>query len=63
MKDYCWDCKYRKNCDLADNINFCVDCKDYYTCDICYSDCKAGYAVECNNGFEPKEPYDEEEYE
>lgn len=44
---------------------FCEDCKDYYTCDI-LSECKAGYSVECNNGFEPKndyaDDYDDEDF-
>ncbi len=57
MKDYCFGCKYREDCELADVINFCEDCIDYPHCDMCYVECKGGYAVECNNGFEPKNEY------
>lgn len=32
-----------------------------YTCNI-LSECKAGYDVECNNGFEPKNDYADEDF-
>lgn len=25
MRDYCYDCKFRKMCELADEIDFCED--------------------------------------
>lgn len=63
MCDYCLNCEHREDCELADNINFCEDCKDYPHCDICYGYCEGGYAVECNNGFEPKNDYGDDEYD
>lgn len=56
MVNHCEDCEYSNDCDIAYITEFCEDCKDYYTCDI-LSECKAGYSVECNNGFEPKNDY------
>lgn len=59
----CRWCKYRRICELADQVNFCEDCK-YYPCGINGAECKAGYEIECNNTFEPNDDYcddDEEE--
>ena len=60
---YCDDCEYRDECDLVDNVNFCEDCKDRWTCTIRGVDCKAGHDIECNNGFEPRGYCDDEESE
>ena len=60
MKNYCSDCEYRETCEIADITNFCEDCKDYYTCDI-QAECGAGHSVECNNGFEDRNEYEEDE--
>ena len=57
----CWGCEYIDNCELAEQINFCEDCKDYPNCGICDSYCQAGHEIECNNGFEPKSEIDWEE--
>lgn len=65
MANHCEDCEYSKDCDIAYITEFCEDCKDYYTCNI-LSECKAGYSVECNNGFESKndyaDDYDDEDF-
>lgn len=63
MKDYCLNCEYRDDCELADAVNFCENCRGYPHCGICYVDCKGGYAVECNNGFESKNDYGDDEYD
>lgn len=61
MKDYCYDCEI-ENCELRNEVNFCEDCKDYWNCNIRhYSCCEAGEEIECNNGFEPADEYDEDE--
>lgn len=57
----CWGCEYIDNCELAEQINFCEDCKDYPNCGICNGYCQAGHEIECNNGFEPKSEIDWEE--
>lgn len=63
MTDYCKNCEFRNTCDLCDCVNFCVDCKDYYHCNI-LKDCEAGHSVECNNGFEDGTfNYDDEDEE
>lgn len=58
---YCNTCEYRDTCELVDNINFCEDCKDYGKCCIDDVFCEAGHAIECNNGFEPKDDYCEDD--
>lgn len=55
--NHCDYCEYADECELADCINFCEDCRDYHTCTICYSYCKAGHEIECNNGFEDEDDY------
>lgn len=57
MKCYCETCKI-KDCQLREQINFCEDCKDYDDCTIKES-CEAGYDIECNNGFEPCDDFDD----
>lgn len=59
MKEYCVDCEYAEKCEYAYCINFCDECKDRLTCGIRYESCDAGYDIECNNGFEPINDYDE----
>lgn len=59
--NYCDNCKYNETCEIAFNTEFCDDCKDRFICDIRYVCCKAGHDVECNNGFEPINYYDDEE--
>lgn len=58
----CDFCVYGETCPLAYYVNFCEDCKHYDDCDI-LSECEGGHHVECNNGFEEKTPFDEDEVE
>lgn len=57
---YCETCNYANKCSYAYSTRFCVDCKDYRNCDICYVTCKAGHAIECDNGFETENEYEDE---
>ena len=59
----CYTCKFYDECEYSDGYNFCEDCKNADVCPIRYSSqtCKAGYEIECNNGFEIKSIFDEEE--
>ena len=59
--NYCDTCKV-KRCELRGHVNFCEDCKDYPHCDI-LSTCKGGHYVECNNGFEPRGYWDDDDEE
>lgn len=61
--NYCDMCEYAENCEYADGINFCDDCKYSFDCPIKTVFCKAGYAIECNNGWEDKDEYLGEEIE
>ncbi|MEE0983767.1 MAG: hypothetical protein U0L38_06915, partial [Bacteroidales bacterium] len=58
---YCDNCGFRDECELADNVNFCEDCKERWTCTIRYGFCMAGHDIECNNGFEPRNDYCDDE--
>ncbi len=58
MKNYCKRCTV-EHCELRDEVNFCEDCAEYKTCPICYDCCESGHAIECNNGFESQNEYDE----
>lgn len=51
----CNGCEYYNECEYADNYNFCDDCKDCFGCPIKSVSCKAGYDIECNNGFVERE--------
>lgn len=55
-KNHCKECEYRETCDDADMVNFCDECRDFKHCPIksVFALCKAGYYIECNNGFEEK---------
>ena len=59
----CDSCEFYDECEYADGINFCEDCKDHSECTLCYISCKAGFDIECNNGFEDKEDYCSEDDE
>lgn len=48
----CNDCEFYYDCEYADNYNFCDDCRGSIYCTIRGDSCKAGYEIECNNGFE-----------
>lgn len=48
----CSGCEFYNDCEFADNYNFCDDCADGHFCSIRSVSCKAGYDIECNNGFE-----------
>lgn len=54
MIDRCSNCEFYNNCEFADNYMFCDDCEDSYDCNIRFVSCKAGYDIECNNGFVSK---------
>lgn len=47
----CSGCEFYNDCEFADNYNFCDDCVNGL-CSIRSVSCKAGYDIECNNGFE-----------
>ena len=55
----CDKCRRANNCELAYIVNFCDDCKDADGCPMRTQACKAGYDIECNNGFEEATVYDE----
>jgi hypothetical protein len=58
MTNNCLDCKFIKDCKIYENCNgfvdFCDGCKDENDCTIKVY-CEKGYAIQCNNGYEPKE--------
>jgi len=60
MYDKCYDCEFEGKCELAHEVSFCEDCKDFDNCDI-LSMCDGGEYIECNNGFEPIDFDDEDE--
>ena len=61
--NYCDGCEYYEECELAGGVNFCEECRDSGKCTIKDGLCKAGHAVECNNGFEPYWYMYDDEYE
>lgn len=52
----CSNCEFSEKCKYAYNYDFCEDCKYYGECGLtgAFSECKKGYEIECNNGFEEK---------
>lgn len=48
----CGGCEFYDECEFADNYNFCDDCRESLNCSLRYVTCKAGYDIECSNGFE-----------
>ena len=63
-RDSCAGCELEDICKYAEDYNFCEDCKDYPDdCPIWIdcTECPCGRIVECNNGFEEKSIYDEDE--
>lgn len=59
MSNYCDNCEHSATCEIAFETEFCDDCKDRFNCNIrYYNSCAAGHDVECNNGFEPLNDYD-----
>ena len=62
-KSHCDGCEYEDKCELAHNVNFCEDCKYYGECGLTssFSECKKGYEIECNNGFEEKSLFEDDE--
>ena len=59
----CMNCEYRFECDIATDYFFCEDCAQYNYCTIKNVCCKAGYEIECNNDFTPKDECWEENRE
>lgn len=57
---YCDNYKYSETCDIAFYTEFCDDCTDFLTCNIRYVTCAAGHDIECNNGFQPRNYYDDD---
>lgn len=57
---FCDSCEYADDCEYAYMMNFCENCKDYYNCNLrsAIFTCKAGYELECNNGFEQSDEFD-----
>ena len=51
----CEDCEFNDECEYVDNYNFCDDCRGSIYCTIRSVSCKAGYDIECDNGFELEE--------
>ena len=62
MKDRCSICEHSDSCKFAHYYNFCEDCKDYWDCTIRISseECLKGYEIECNNGFEDEDEWEDE---
>ena len=61
--DRCGLCEFRDNCKYANYYDFCDDCKYGGGCPLRSASCKAGYDIECNNGFEDKELWEDEDEE
>lgn len=61
MEDFCLNCEHSDDCDLADQVNFCDDCQHRDSCDIRFEVCDDDHYIECNNGFEPRDYYDDYE--
>ena len=60
LKNRCYLCEYNETCELAFIVNFCDDCIDCDICDIkSCTGCEMGYDIECNNGFESEEDYND----
>ena len=61
-RDYCETCDYADKCEYAYSVRFCRDCKDYRDCSLRLygGSCYAGYDIECDNGFEEENEYDDE---
>ena len=55
----CENCEHSDKCPLAKITNFCEDCKDYDICTIRDVYCEKGFEIECNNGFEENDYYDD----
>ena len=55
--DRCFSCDFHDDCEFVNDYEFCDDCKDADICTIREVSCKAGYNIECNNGFEISEEF------
>lgn len=63
-RDSCAGCELADICKYSEHYNFCEDCKDYPECScMSYDTLPCGRHVECNNGFEEKFIYDDEDEE
>lgn len=47
----CSGCEFYNDCEFADGTNFCDDCANAGVCFFRGVSCKAGYDIECGNGF------------
>ena len=63
MEDRCLNCEFSEECQYAYNYCFCEDCKYQGECGLTssFSECKKGYEIECNNGFEEKSIFEDDE--
>lgn len=60
----CDGCHFSSICKYSEHYNFCDECKYYPDCPIAYgNECIKGRNIECNNGFEPKSLFDDDEDE
>ena len=64
---YCEDCKHRETCDIlaefhGSEIDFCDGCKDEYKCGIMLY-CDDCHGIQCNNGYELKSLFEDDEEE
>ena len=63
-RDSCAGCELEDICKYSEHYNFCEDCKDYPDCPIIgYDALPCGRTVECNNGFEARSIFEDEEEE
>ena len=47
----CEICEFHNDCVFAEGTKFCDDCANAGVCFARGVSCKAGYDIECNNGF------------
>ena len=57
--DPCVGCKFENTCELS-NPAFCYGCVDEDNCKL-QTYCEAGHPIQCNNGFELKRDYVDDE--
>ena len=63
-RDSCAGCELESVCKYSEHYNFCEDCKDYPECPcLGYETLPCGRHIECNNGFEEKSDFDDEDDE
>ncbi len=67
MNNPCEDCEYAETCEDCNQVDFCFGCKYCSFCGICTCNiekyCMKGYPIECNNGYEEKTEYEDDDDE